>query len=276
MTVDMIGRVCLPDGSTAENTEDAMCEDLEDDVGDNNVISCKLEVCSTDNCNMISQDDGERENYVSSESPPSSQETVVIITITVLASTTGAFIVSTFNCRTLNPVSRKQELAHSAFMHHNDVISLQEHRQHHKESLRIENILSYQLITASATKNSVNASVGGVGFLLSPRIQKSLLSVEKVNSRIILLHVNGNPRLTVLSCYAPTNCSDIEDKTAFYNALTRIISKVPPHNMLAVCGDFNAKLSNSYGFTYHQSTNDNGERLLDLVDQHQPLFPETG
>ncbi|XP_063694379.1 uncharacterized protein LOC134826046 [Bolinopsis microptera] len=39
--------------------------------------------------------------------------------------------------------------------------------------------------------------------------------------------------------------------------------------MLAVCGDFNAKLSNSYGFTYHMSTNDNGERLLDLVDQHQ-------
>ncbi|XP_063687769.1 craniofacial development protein 2-like [Bolinopsis microptera] len=188
---------------------------------------------------------------------------------TLLVRRKTPFQVSTFNCRTLNPVSRKQELAHSAFLHHNDVISLQEHRQHHKESLRIENILSYQLITASATKNSVNASVGGVGFLLSPRIQKSLLSVEKVNSRIILLHVNGNPRLTVLSCYAPTNCSDIEDKTAFYNALTRIISKVPPHNMLAVCGDFNAKLSNSYGFTYHQSTNDNGERLLDLVDQHQ-------
>ena len=183
------------------------------------------------------------------------------------------FQVSTFNTRTLNPVSRRQELANSAFMHHNDIICLQEHRQHHTDSLRIENVQSHQLITASATKNSVNASVGGVGFLLSPRIQKSLLAVEKTNSRIVVLHVNGNPKLSVISCYSPTNVSSDEDKAAFYTALSKTISSVPPHNMLAVCGDFNAKLSgDDAGFTYHEKTNDNGERLLDLIDQHQLII----
>ena len=79
------------------------------------------------------------------------------------------FQLSTLNTRTLNPLSRKQELASSAFLHHNDIICIQEHRQYHAESLKIETVDSYHLITSSATKNSVNASVGGVGSLkLSP------------------------------------------------------------------------------------------------------------
>lgn len=182
------------------------------------------------------------------------------------------FQLSTLNTRTLNPLSRKQELSHSAFMHHNDIICIQEHRQLHKESLRVENILSYQLITSSASQNSANASVGGVGFLLSPRVQKSLLSVEKINSRISILHVNGNPRLSVVSCYSPTNCSGTEDKDEFYHTLSRAIGKVPPHNMLAICGDFNAKVSDECCFSLHGATNDNGERLLDLIDEHQLII----
>ena len=109
------------------------------------------------------------------------------------------FQLSSLNTRTLNPLSRKHELATSAFMHHNDIICIQEHRQHHSDSLRIETIDSYQLITSSATKSSINATVGGVGFLLSPRVQKSLLSVEKINSRISILYINGSPRFSVIS-----------------------------------------------------------------------------
>ena len=185
------------------------------------------------------------------------------------------FQLGTLNTRTINPLSRKHELVSSALQHHNDIISIQEHRQHHAESLRVEQINSYQLITASATKNSVNASVGGVGFLLSPRVQKSLLSVEKIGSRIIILHINGNPRLSVICCYAPTNCSDDEDKTVFYRSLSRTIASVPPHNMLAVCGDFNAKINSNARFSYHVQTNDNGERMLELLDEHRLIVTNT-
>ena len=41
--------------------------------------------------------------------------------------------------------------------------------------------------------------------------------------------------------------------------------------MLAVCGDFNAKVSSDTRFSCHPETNDNGERLLDLIDEHQLL-----
>ena len=183
------------------------------------------------------------------------------------------FQLSTLNTRTLNPISRKHELAQSAFMNHNDVICIQEHRQFHSETLRIEFIDSYQLVTASATKNSINATVGGVGFLLSPRIQKSLLSVEKINSRIVILHINGNPRLSVICCYSPTNSSSDEDKDIFHRKLSLTIDSVPPHNMLAVCGDFNSKISGR--FSYHAEENDNGERLMNLVNEHQLIVANT-
>ena len=45
--------------------------------------------------------------------------------------------------------------------------------------------------------------------------------------------------------------------------------------MLAVCGDFNAKVSGDSRFSYHSETNDNGERLLDLIDEHQLVITNT-
>jgi exonuclease III len=174
------------------------------------------------------------------------------------------------NTRTLNPISRMHELVHAASLHNNDIICLQEHRQHHQDLLSSQYINKYQLITASAEKNSINASVGGVGFLISPKAQKSLLSVEKVTSRIILLHLNGIPRLTVISVYAPTNCSEDSDKTAFYSSLNRTVSSIPPHNLLAICGDFNAKLGPDVALhTLHPATNNNGDLLHDFAQQHR-------
>ena len=81
------------------------------------------------------------------------------------------FQISTMNTRTLNPTSRMHELVHAASLNINDIICIQEHRQHHQSILSYQFINRYQLITASATKNSVNATIGGVGFLVSPWLQ---------------------------------------------------------------------------------------------------------
>ena len=186
------------------------------------------------------------------------------------------FQISTMNTRTLNPISRMHELVHAASLHANDIICIQEHRQHHQSLLSSQYIDKYQLITASANKNTVNASVGGVGFLISPKAQKSLLSVEKVNSRIILLHLNGVPRLTVISVYAPTNCSEDSAKSSFYYTLNHTVSSIPPHNLLAVCGDFNAKLGPDLALhTLHPVTNNNGDLLHDFAQQHRLVICNT-
>ena len=183
------------------------------------------------------------------------------------------FQISTMNTRTLNPTSRMHELMHAASLNKNDIICIQEHCQHHQSLLSYQCIDGYQLITASATKNSINATVGGVGFLVSPKAQKSLLSVEKVNIRIILLHLNGSPNIIIICVYAPTNTSEAADKTSFYVSLFRTAASIPPHHLLAVCGDFNAKLEPDNAL--HTATNENGELLHDVAEQHRLVTSPT-
>ena len=120
-----------------------------------------------------------------------------------------------------------------------DIICIQEHRHFHDNiDIRYNSRGSWTLVTASATKNSVNATVGGVGLLLSARAKASLNYVSKVSSRIITATFNSNPSLTVMSCYSPTNCSDIDDVEDFYNDLSEVISHTPKHNLLLMGGDF--------------------------------------
>lgn len=53
----------------------------------------------------------------------------------------------------------------------------------------------------------IQSTIGGVGVLQSPHIMKTLNYIEKVKPRIIVATFNGNPNLTIISCYSPTNVS---------------------------------------------------------------------
>ena len=74
-------------------------------------------------------------------------------------------IFSTFNARTLNIQGRLDELVANAISQSIDIIAIQEHRFYHpNEDRKYHTIGSHQLVTSSAWKNSVNSTVGGVGF----------------------------------------------------------------------------------------------------------------
>lgn len=179
------------------------------------------------------------------------------------------FNISTFNVRTINHVSKKEELLHHALQYNIDVICLQEHRTHHPEVLMQEKTGAYLLVTASAEKNTINATVRGVGFLLSPRAQKACHNINKINERIVVLTLLGNPQTTVICCYSPTNeeryTSDTEN---FYKTLSTAVADVPAHNLLIIGGDFNAQLGPEKArFTYHKASNKNGRFLTDFMEQ---------
>lgn len=177
--------------------------------------------------------------------------------------------VATFNVRTLSSDCKVQELVANAEQYNIDVICLQEHRHYHEEvDIRYQNIGKWTLITSSATKNSINATIGGVGFLVSPKAKAALNYVSKVSSRIIMASFNSNPALTTISCYSPTNCSDVDDVEAFYEDLTDTVSNLPKHNMLLIGGDFNAQLGRQdHRFSFHPQTNRNGAFLDSILTQ---------
>ena len=112
--------------------------------------------------------------------------------------------ISTFNVRTLNGRSQINELFSSMSKQSIDIIAIQEHRIFHpEEELRYLSKSGSQLITSSATKNSINATIGGVGLLLSPKACNNLTKIESISSRIMVAEFSSNPVLTVVYAYSP-------------------------------------------------------------------------
>ena len=120
-----------------------------------------------------------------------------------------------------------------------------------------------EFISASALKNTGNSTIGGVGMLLSPHATKSLNSIEKITSRILVETFHGNPEATLISCYSPTNIADEHEVIDFYDDLSSLIRSVTKHNVLIVGEELNAQIGQSahHKFTYHHTSNRNGEDL---------------
>ena len=75
----------------------------------------------------------------------------------------------------------------------------------------------------SAWKNSVNAMIEGVGMLIGPWALKSQNNIEKIQLRMMVATFNGNPSVTIISCYSPTNVSEKTEIITFYNKLSPLI-----------------------------------------------------
>ena len=123
------------------------------------------------------------------------------------------------------------------------------------------------MITSSAEKATNNSTIRGVGLLLSPKAHKALNSVETINPRTLIATFNGNPAVTVISCYSPTNVSNVDDREEFYAELSELTKAVPKHNVLLIGGDMNGKIgaSDAKGSVYNKHTNENGQLLLNYM-----------
>ncbi len=112
---------------------------------------------------------------------------------------------------------------------------IQEHRYTHTEDIKYhETGNGWTLATVSAWKNSVNASVGGVGMLIGPRALKTLNSIERIQPRMMAATFNGNPKATIISCYSPTNVSEESELVTFYDELSSLVRSILKHNILVI------------------------------------------
>ena len=93
-----------------------------------------------------------------------------------------------------------------------------EHRFYHEDiDLKYHELGNgWTFISASALKNIGNSTIGGVGMLLSLLATRSLNSIEKITSRILVATFHGNPEPTLISCYCPINIADEQEAINFF------------------------------------------------------------
>ena len=151
--------------------------------------------------------------------------------------------IAIFNVRTLNRIGQLPVLTASAVEHKIDIICIQEQRYTHTEDIKYHQTGNgWTLATVSAWKNSVNATVGGVGILIGPRVIKTLNSIERIQPRMMTATFNSNPRATIISYYSPTNVSEEIKLATFYDELSSLVRSIPKHNLLVIGGDMNAQI----------------------------------
>ena len=180
--------------------------------------------------------------------------------------------IATSNVRTLNRIGQLPELTASAIEHKIDIICIQEHRYTHTKDIKYhETGNGWTLATVSAWKNSVNATVGGIGILIGPRALKTLNSIERIQPRMMTAMFNGNPRATIISCYSPTNVSEETGLVAFYDELSSLIRSILKHNLLVIGGDMNAQIGKNENNKYslHNTSNRNGQHLTDFMIENR-------
>ena len=180
------------------------------------------------------------------------------------------------NCRTLNTLCSREELIKHLNNYNIDVLFIQEHRFFHgpdDPEIKTHTLSNYTLFTASAWKNQVNATIGGVGIIIKNHLLSSLISIKKLNTRIVSASFKGNPKTYLISCYSPTNQSPDVEVIEFYDNLGTAALSIPNHGVLVIAGDFNAHLAGP--FSLHPTNNRNGQYLDDFRQQFNLMAVNT-
>ena len=64
----------------------------------------------------------------------------------------------------------------------------------------------WTLVSVSAWKNYVNATIRGEGILISPRALKPLNSIERIQPKMMVATFNGNSRAKIPLLLQPYQC----------------------------------------------------------------------
>ena len=175
-----------------------------------------------------------------------------------------------FNCRTLLPVWLRSELAAYALANNVDILAIQERHIHFDTGDPVRHLelgKGWLLLAASASA----AGMGGVGFIVSPKVRHAIDSYNTVSPRILRLQLSsgGQLKTVMFSIYSPTSLSDLHEADSFYHHLSDNIVATPRRHMLLVCGDFNATLALGNACSSHcpqQKLNRHPDLLRDLAD----------
>ena len=106
--------------------------------------------------------------------------------------------------RTLREHYKRDELGVNMRDSGVQILGIQEHRIVHSTEIEYQDLGDCYLITSSAWRTSNGAATGGVGIVLDKTIFSSLTSVYKYDRRTLVANFAGNPTVTVMATYSPT------------------------------------------------------------------------
>lgn len=179
-------------------------------------------------------------------------------------------LVGTYNIRTAREGYKRTELVSQFCLSGIEILGIQEHRIVHQEPIRVEKFKEgVSLVTVSAWRNGTMAATGGVGFLLSSKAYSAISLIKPYGSRVLTMSFDGNPRLTAITVYSPTEAAPAEEAEDFHNTLRQAMNDVPAHHLLMTFGDMNARLGKENDddprWYFHDRTNRNGGLLRDTA-----------
>ena len=78
---------------------------------------------------------------------------------------------------------------------------------------------------------------------------------------------NGNHRATIISCFSPTNHSEVTELVTFYEELSSLEHSIPKQNLLVIGRDMNAKIGKNGNNKYCRriKSNRNTQPLTDFM-----------
>ena len=111
-----------------------------------------------------------------------------------------------------------------------------------------------------------------MGIIISKEASKSLINIKRVTNRIIIANFKSNLVLTTIVTYTPCEYEDEVVKHTFYEQLRTTIEQVASHNIVIILSDMNAIMGpEDVHYTYNISTNNNGSRLVEIMEEYQLL-----
>lgn len=127
--------------------------------------------------------------------------------------------------------------------------------------------------------------IHGVGFAIKNQLVRHLSELPVgISERLmtIRLALSNNQTATVVSAYAPTLDSDVEEKETFYACLEETLSNISRMDKIILLGDFNARVGRNQhlwkgtmGKEGIGNINSNGVLLLSTCAQHDLIVTNT-
>ena len=93
------------------------------------------------------------------------------------------------------------------------------------------------------TGRTDNLHRGGAAVIVTRKVEKTLLEWKPVNDRLMKVRFNSNfAKLTIITCYSPTEEAEEEENDEFYEQLEEEIRTTVTRHDVMMIGDLNARV----------------------------------